>query len=101
MNSESVIQLLDEILIWVKLQGMVLLPKIFEKVLDSPQKRKVYELTDGQNSVSDISKSVSVATGTISTWWSQWYAHGILKRDGKRYIKIISLKEIGGDRESG
>lgn len=88
-------QLLAEILKWQKLQGLQLLKTMLPNILESTEKRTVYELTDGQAGVVDISKKAGVATGTISNWWNIWLANGVLTKEGLKYKKIISLKDMG------
>jgi hypothetical protein len=94
MNNDEIL-LLAEILKWQKLQGLQLLRTILPNILESTEKRKVYELTDGQAGVVDISKKAGVATDTISNWWNNWLANGVLTKENSKYKKIISLKDIG------
>lgn len=86
--------LLKEILKWQKIQGMSVFKSLASVLLDSKEKREVYEMTDGTLSVKQISEKAKVATGTISNWWSKWLAEGILYREGNRYVKTVTLKNL-------
>lgn len=90
-NSE---QLLTEILKWQRLQGIVAFKAQISILLDSKEKKEVFELSDGTLSAKQISEKVKVATGTISNWWNKWLAEGILFREGNRYIKITSAEGL-------
>lgn len=69
-------------------------------ILDTPEKRLVYEFTDGIASVRDIAEKTDVNKDTISKWWKEWSIDAILEpgpvRDD-RPKKIISLKTFGLD----
>lgn len=93
--------LLREILKWQKIQGKAAVRSLISNLLDSKEKRKVYELSDGTLTVSQISKRADVATGTISNWWNRWLAEGILWQEGKKYIKVISLKGLSFKERDG
>lgn len=82
---------------WQRLQGIKIVREIIPTLLDDEKKKKVYELTDGENTERGIAKSVGVGIGTISRWWNLWYSYGILIKENNRYQKIISLKELGID----
>jgi Fic family protein len=86
--------LLKEILKWQKIQGLSAFKSLIPILLDSKEKRAVYEMTDGTLTVKQISEKAKVATGTVSNWWNKWLAEGILYRDGNKYIKIASIKDL-------
>jgi DNA invertase Pin-like site-specific DNA recombinase len=94
-------QILREILVWLRLQGIYLLEtSLLPSLLDSEDKKKVYQMTDGNLSVNEISKRTSVSVGSISNWWNQWYERGILLKEGKRYKKLISLRTFTPKKEA-
>jgi len=95
MNDEETKTILKEILKWQKLRGIKILREILPILLDTDEKRIVYENTDGQKSARDIMKIVNVGLGTLSRWWNDWYSQGILEKSGQIYVKIASLKELG------
>jgi len=97
-SNTEIKNLLEEILKWQRLQGIKILCEILPQLLDTEEKRIVYEMTDGKNNQSKIASEAKVATGTVSNWWNLWYSHGILTKEEKRkrrYKKIISLKDLG------
>ena len=95
MNDEDTKKLLRDILKWQRLQGIKSLKEILPSVLDSEEKKFIYENTDGLKTARDLEKVSSVNKSTVSNWWKEWYSHGILEKEGNKYNKIISLKELG------
>lgn len=94
MESEDTERILNEILKWERLQGMHILREILPRVLDTKQKRSVYEMTNGENTSRGISKRVEASNATISNWWNQWLSQGIVTKEGKKFKKLISLKDF-------
>jgi len=94
--------LLKEILKWQRVQGILAFKSLIPIILNSKEKRKVYEMSDGTLTVKQISEKAEVATGTISNWWNKWLSEGILYKEGNKYIKIASIKNLslegGSDR---
>ena len=86
--------ILKEILKWQKLQGLQAFKSLAVGILDTKEKRMVYEMSDGTLTVKQISEKVKVSTGTISNWWNRWLAEGILNKENNKYVKIVSIKDI-------
>lgn len=95
MNDEETKTILKGILKWQKLQGIKILRETLPSILDTDEKRIVYENTDGKKTARDIMKIVNVGLGTLSRWWNDWYSQGVLEKKGQKYVKIASLKELG------
>jgi hypothetical protein len=94
-SNNELIELMREM---VRLQRILVKPvfkALAEEVLDKPEKKIVFELTDGINTREQIIESSHVAAGTISEWWMNWFSKGLLEKDGKKYRKIISLGDVG------
>ena len=82
----------------VKLQRLMVMPtvrNIIENTLDKPEKMHVYEMTDGIMIREEIISTTGVSAGAISGWWNDWLSKGILEKDGSKYKKIFSLKDLG------
>jgi len=94
-NEEKIIELLEEILKWERLQGIGAIREIIPTLLDKDEKRLAYEHTDGEKTVRDLEKLVKKDKATISRWWNSWYSQGILVKKGNKYKNIISLSELG------
>lgn len=91
-------EIFDEILIWIKLMYSPVVSDSLAKILDTKQKKRVYEATDGHNSTRDIAAKLKVNKNTVSEWWKEWSRHGLLQPGPERQDrpqKIISLKRFG------
>jgi hypothetical protein len=87
-------EILEEILKWERLKGIQILRHLLLELLDTDEKKILYEMTNGENGVKEIRAKAKIAAGKISKLWNTWYANGILEKEGQKYRKIISLKEI-------
>jgi len=97
-KDERIIKLLEEILIWMKYDYHATKEKMLE-ILDTDDKKIVYELSDGERSRRDLTKYVSVSGKTISNWWNDWFDSGLVvqteKYEGGRYKRLCSLTKMG------
>lgn len=95
---EQIENTLKEILNWIKLGNKPLLREILIRELDSEEKKKVYELTDGIRSQYEIEALTKISRRMVGYHWQKWYGLGIVvtsdRRKG-RMQKIISLDEMG------
>lgn len=71
--------------------------EVLEKELDSPIKKKLYELT-GKVKREQLVKQTGLSAGTISGLWQKWHSKGILKKKGKIYTKIFEELENGTEQ---
>ena len=101
MTNDEIIELnkgINELIIWMKLIYGDQVGSRLDKILDTEEKRKVYEATDGEHTVREISKEVGVSIKTISNWWKEWKKLSIVEPGhvrSDRPKRIISLKDFG------
>jgi hypothetical protein len=95
---EQIENILREILNWIRVGNIPLLRDTLLRELDTDEKKKVYELTNGIRSQSEIESLAKVSRRMVSYYWQKWYGLGILvmsdRRKG-RMQKIVSLDEVG------
>lgn len=109
MSNENLIQVLEriekELIIISASLRLLVSEKIgrFLEELDTNEKRRVYELTDGIRSRREIARLTGVSDDTIQGWWDKWISKGFLRKDIKtgRPYKIFSLYEFGIKAERG
>jgi len=95
-------ELLREMLKWLKFSGMQQAKDVVDSTLthEDEQKeqeyRKVYELSNGKNSQSNIAEYISYSSVTVGNWQKKWTKVGIMQQnaDGK-YEHLISLENLG------
>lgn len=97
-KEDKIIELLEEILLWMKYDYLDTKRKLLDK-LDNDDKKIAYQSSTGENSTHDIAKKVSVSAMTISNWWNKWLEFGLMEQTdkfgGKRYKRLISLTKMG------
>jgi len=89
---------LEEILIWLKINGIDKVGKLLYNNLDTPEKKLVYHLSDGK-SIRDISSSCGISISTISNYWKKWYQLGLMRKikvqgGGERHFKNFDLDDF-------
>lgn len=89
---------LKEILKWLKVSSLRQVRETLEMELNTYEKKRIYELTDGKKSQKQIGTLVGISRRSVSYYWQKWQGLGILvsseHRKG-RMKKIISLSEVG------
>jgi hypothetical protein len=73
-------------------------------ILDSVDKKRVFEATNGRDSVRDIQSDTGVNKATISNWWNEWQKEGIVEecKEAKgRRSKLLSLSDFGIEVPAG
>ena len=97
-GDEQVVQLLQEILLWLKFQNREDLKNQLKGVLATRADRKVYELTDGARSQPDIARAADVSQPTVSNKWKAWRTIGIVYEvpgGSGRCSHLASLSSLG------
>ena len=75
---DRMIQLLEEILKWTKLEGIQRAKTALTELLRTDAEKLVYEHSDGRTS-RDIAKIVGVSHATVTNYWKKWAKYGIVK----------------------
>jgi len=95
---QAIVHLLRELLTWTQLAYGPQVAKRFVEILDSDQKKLVYEYSDGQNGVREIEELTGVNKALISMWWRNWDKLGIMEQSpdvpGRRQ-RIVRLEALG------
>lgn len=80
---------------WLRVLALPVLRVEIGRALNSTRKRAVYELTTGEMGVREIARATGASTGTVSSYWSEWEALGLVSQSGRRFVHIASLASIG------
>lgn len=95
---QEAIRLLRELVTWTKLATRPQVAERYMEILDSDEKKLVYEYSDGQKGVREIEDITGVNKALISMWWRDWDALGIMEQSpivSGRRRRIISLETLG------
>lgn len=95
---DRMIQLLEEILKWTRLEGVQRAKTTLTELLKTHAEKLVYEYSDGRTS-RQIADIVGVSHATVTNYWKKWARYGIVKevgaRGGTRYQRVFSLSDFG------
>ncbi len=97
-KADRIIELLEEILKWVRLEGAQRAKDTLPGLLKTDAEKLVYENSDGRTS-REIAQVVRTSHVTVTNYWKKWARYGIVReasaRGGTRYIKVFSLPDFG------
>ena len=97
-RTDRIIELLEEILKWVKFQGWQNVKGILSEVLGDDMSKLIYHYSDGKSS-REIAEKVSVSHQTVTNYWKKWAKIGIVEplkvHRGIRYKRVFSLEDFG------
>ena len=97
-DSEQVVGLLKEILLWLRFQNRQNLRTLLSEVLTTEADWKVYDLSDGQRSQQEIAKAAGISQPNVSVKWKAWRPLGIvheLPDQQGRCRHLASLSSLG------
>jgi len=95
------LDVLKEILRWVRFSGMREVRNLLTTVLNDNQKLYVYQLSDGSRGTAEVAASAGLGTETVRRLWIAWLRLGIGDsipvRGGDRFKHAFDLEELGID----
>jgi len=102
MNEENLLKELKEQTKWLRFLALPNLKKTFEENFTTKEQRRIYDLSDGENSTNEIAKQLlaegkKVSHMTVYNYWKRWFSLGIVVPSEKysgRFQKIISFEEL-------
>lgn len=97
--NNKVIELLEEILKWVKFLGWRNVKDVLLDTLKDDLSKLIYHYSDGSSS-RKIAEKLPVSHSTVTIYWKKWAKIGIVeplkvKGGGTRYRKIFDLEDFG------
>lgn len=91
-------KIMEDILKWIRLQGMQTARTILENNLTKDTEKRAYHFSDGRDS-REVGKLAGISHMTVTNYWKKWSALGIVEpvraRGGERYRRIFSLEDFG------
>ena len=91
---------LKELLKWTRFAGMKEVKDVLNSVLDTDQKKLVYQLSDGSKGTIEVGKATGIAsTATISRYWKSWVklslGENVSVKGGERFKRAFDLEDFG------
>jgi len=96
-KQDKIIELLGEILVWTRLQGVQNARAVLDSALTTNVHKIAYQLSDGRSSA-EVAKDCGVSGMTITNYWKRWFTLGIARPSPKfkgRFERIFSLEDLG------
>jgi len=97
-GGQETVELLREILKWIKFDGMQRVKGTLTDVLQKDVEKIIYEFSDGKSSI-EIARIAGVSHQTVVNYWKRWSRIGIVEgertRGGIRYRRVFSLEDFG------
>ena len=98
MSQEKVVELLIEILKWIKITSFPQVKRLLLEILPSDEEKVAFHYSDGRSS-QQVADLAGVSYVTVTKWWKIWYkaciAEAINVRGGDRAKRIFSLEDFG------
>ena len=96
-KQDKVIELLEEILKWTRLQGVQNAKDVLLDALKSDKEKVAYHYSDGRSST-EVAKICGVSGMTVTNYWRRWFTLGIAQSSLKykgRFERAFSLEDLG------
>ena len=96
---ESIDSKLDKLIAYTRFQTFSQLKDVLPKLLDTEEKRIVYQACDGKSGINDLARNTGIIPMNVSNWIKKFESQGIvfsnLYKNKKCPLKIIDLGDIG------
>ena len=96
-KQDKIIELLEEILRWTRLQGVEKARDVLVDTLKTDALKIAYQLSDGRSST-EVAKACSVTSMTVTNYWKRWFTVGVAQPSRKykgRFERVFSLEDLG------
>jgi DNA-binding CsgD family transcriptional regulator len=96
-KQDKIIELLDEILRWTRLQGVQNARAVLTTALKTDTDKIIYHLSDGRPS-GQIARVCGVTEVSVRNYWRRWFTLGITQPSHKykgRFERSFSLEDLG------
>jgi hypothetical protein len=96
-KQSEVIEILIEMLKWIKVTSIPHVKKLLMELLPSDEEKVAYHYSDGRAS-QEVSRLAGVSYVTITKWWKTWIRAGIAEaisvKGGERAKRVFSLDDF-------
>jgi hypothetical protein len=96
---ESIDSKLNELIAYERFRTFPRLRELLPKMLDSPEKRIVFQACDGKSGINEIARGTNVIPMNVSNWIRKFESQGIIliitHKNKKCPLRIVNLKDIG------
>lgn len=89
---------MQKLVVYIKLANYDDIRNRLMEILNSDDKKRVFEATDGKRGTRDIESTTGVGKNTVSDWWNEWQKEGIVEESQEvrgRRCRVLSLADFG------
>ena len=98
VDEKELNKLIEEIVILLRAGLKPTIRGVIEKILDTPEKKRAYQSSDGRKS-KDVEDESGISYSKITKLWKEWYGFGlgymVSAQGGERFVRTLDLKEYG------
>lgn len=98
-KQDRMIELLEEMLKWMKVTSIPQVRKLLLDILRSDREKIAYHFSDGGRGSQEVAKFAGVSHVTVTNWWKLWSRSGIAEMmsvmGGNRAKRTFSLEDFG------
>jgi len=98
-KQDRMIELLEEMLKWMKVTSTPQVKKSLLDILPSDREKIAYHFSDGGRGSQEVAKFADVNYTTVTIWWKKWARAGIAEmvsvKGGQRAKHSFSLEDFG------
>ena len=87
-----------ELLTWTRFEAIQKLKDVLGSLLKTEKEKKIYELSAGEYTSTQIAKAVGVTDQTIRNYWKKWARAGVVRpseKTGKGFTHLCPLEDLG------
>lgn len=97
-NDEKIVELLEEMVKWIKVVNIPKVKEILEILLPTAKEKLAYKYSDGERTIREVSKLSGRAIGSLSRDWKRWERAGIAisvaAKRGERAKSLFILEDF-------
>lgn len=101
-GDDDILKELKEQSRWLRFLAFSSLKKVLESNLETKEQKMIYDLSNGENSTTEISKKlklkgIKISHMTVYNYWKKWNSLGIVEpseRYSGRCRKIVNLEDF-------
>jgi predicted transcriptional regulator len=95
-GGNELIEEIREVKKWARIQGLESLSHVLKEF--NEEELVIFDLANGERSLSDIAEKVDSGSSTISRRMRDWNDLGIVEKDGRKWKHIAPLSAMGIER---
>src|SRR5262245_53180834 len=98
MSDHRTVDLLEEILVWLRIAGADAMERVMRENLSDTTSYDVFVATDGKRNQSEVAKVAGISQQHVSRLWTRWRTIGLLRDTSLEPVPIARPSAFGISR---